>query len=370
MQRTPLGIGIVGYGVFGEVSTAAYATLPDVRIVAVVDTDPARQRAATEHYLARAYDSLGDLLGDPAVDLVVLNTPPWLHGPQASAALRADKHLFVEKPLATSLEDAYQIARLAQERHMRVSIDYVMRHVPLYQLVQNLVTGHVFGGVTAFALENFASNEALYPAHWFWDRRKSGGIFVEHGVHFFDLCDQIAQSTPQRVAAFGHTLPTGQQDRVAASVRFQNHVLATFAHSFDRRAILERTTVRVAFERGLVTARGWIPEQLEITGMLHQDAYPSFAALVEIAGGQMQHTTLDTTHATVRAVVSRPDRTADYVQAIRLGMADLVEAIRDPAFTPKVTLADGIQSLAVALAAQTAIEQSATQEVPQHDPQP
>lgn len=63
----------------------------------------------------------------------------------------------------------------------------MQRYNPLYTMVADLIQSQMLGKVLHGYLENYASDEGLDPDHWFWDRSKSGGIFLEHGVHFFDM---------------------------------------------------------------------------------------------------------------------------------------------------------------------------------------
>ena len=72
-----------------------------------------------------------------------------------------------------------------------VGINYVMRYDPLYQIVEQVALGGVLGRLTHVEFQNYASDEGLDDGHWFWDRQQSGGIFVEHGVHFFDIIGAI-----------------------------------------------------------------------------------------------------------------------------------------------------------------------------------
>ena len=361
-----IGIGIVGYGAFGEISTEQYATLPDARIVAVIDTDPQRQQLAVERFQTQAHRDLEQLIADPAVDVVVLNTPPWLHGSQAIQAAKAGKHLFVEKPLATHLDQAREVLEIAQEKHLHVSIDYVMRHVSLYATLRRLLAGPFFGDVTYMMLENHASNEALHANHWMWDRAKSGGIFVEHGVHFFDLCNTFTASLPQHVVGFAQTSAGDRQDRVLASVQYRNGSMATFVHSFDRRATLERTTLEITCERARVKVYGWIPERIEIEGMIAREHYDLLVATAGVPVTISKELAGPPAEAVVHLTITQPNRTAEYAAAIRAGMHDLLSAIRDPHFQLQVTAADGFASLALALAAQQSIETGTTQEVISH----
>jgi predicted dehydrogenase len=360
-MTAPVGLGMVGCGGFGAFTLAVYTSMPDVRVFAVTDVDAAACEAAAERCRARAYPDLESLLADRAVDLVVIATPPWLHGPQALAAAEAGRHLFVEKPLATDQATAERLLVVVGERGLRLSVDYVLRHVPLYRTLRVLTESGLLGAVTHISLENHASNEALHADHWFWDRMQSGGIFVEHGVHFFDLASKLAGSRPALVSGCAHTMADGRQNRVQASVGYANGVLASFYHAFDRPAFLERTALRVTMECGSARAFGWIPERLDVEGVVPAGRR---GELAELLGAELEVVDTPAPPSTpsvppgmlVRATLRRPDRTADYADAVRAGMADLVHAIHDPHYTAEVTPEDAFESLRLALAAQQAVD--------------
>jgi predicted dehydrogenase len=360
-MKDVLGLGIVGYGHFGAITAEEYARLAQIRIVGVAESDPQRRRLAAERFDVPTYENLDDLLSDPEVNIVVLNTPPWLHGPQALRAAEAGKRLFIEKPLATSLEEAREVLDVVAQNGLKLSVNYVMRHVSLYQRLHTLAASGLFGRMVYLALENDASNEALHAGHWFWDHTKSGGIFVEHGVHFFDLCNSLVKSVPERVVGFGSSSVDIRQDRVLASVQYADGTLATFSHCFDRLAILERTRLRVAFERALVSFHGWIPEVMELEGELPAEKVGELASLLG-APLDVVDAPSDESNKRLRVTLRQTDRTAEYGAAVRAGMEDLVRAIREPDYTPLVTPADAVSSLAVALAAQTSIDTGAPQE--------
>ncbi|MBE2271255.1 MAG: Gfo/Idh/MocA family oxidoreductase, partial [Anaerolinea sp.] len=94
MNVEPVGIGLVGAGAYGEFCLAAFAEMPEVRIAAVCDTDAARAGHFASRYNVPAYTDLAALIADPTVEIVALNTPPFLHAEQGVAALDAGKHLF------------------------------------------------------------------------------------------------------------------------------------------------------------------------------------------------------------------------------------------------------------------------------------
>jgi predicted dehydrogenase len=180
--------------------------LPGLAPVAVADRDRGRADAlAAAHRL----DACGPerLLADPRVAVVAVATPPASHAELALAALRGGRHVFCEKPLATRLEDATEVlAAAGAPGAPRLTVDYVLRRNPLYALVRRLQQA-LLGPPRRFALENLAADEHLAPDHWFWDRAASGGIAVEHGVHFFDAAAWLLGSQPERVQALESSPP-------------------------------------------------------------------------------------------------------------------------------------------------------------------
>jgi predicted dehydrogenase len=132
---------------------------------------------------------------------------------------------------------------------VQITVDYVQRFHPLHRLAREIVRSGVLGPLRRFALENFATDEALLPGHWFWDPALSGGIHIEHGVHFIDLCNQLAGQA-DTVSGLAQRRADGREDRVFASVRYGDEVIASFYHSFNQIRPLEHTTIRLDCTRG------------------------------------------------------------------------------------------------------------------------
>jgi len=194
--RSQLGLGLVGCGRFGEFCLTAFATIPNLKLIGVADRDQRRAEVTASAFGVTAYADYEALLADPDVDLVAINTPPALHAPMTLAAAAAGKHIFCEKPLATTIDDATSVLRAVRDTRVRLAVDYVMRWNPLYGLLHHLASlpagnGPLLGRLRRFGLENHAADEDLALDHWFWNDAISGGIFVEHGVHFFDVCDWL-----------------------------------------------------------------------------------------------------------------------------------------------------------------------------------
>jgi predicted dehydrogenase len=223
------------------------------------------------------------------------------------------------------------------------------------------VHSQVFGKFQHWSLENFASDDSLIPDHWFWDPSISGGIHVEHGVHFFDLCNHFAGRSPTEVYGNSQKRADGRKDRASATVLYGDEILATFFHSFNQIGSIEQTTIRVGCTHGHIEIEGWIPTKLSLYGLVNSNGLNTLKSLLK---DKLQirsefHGNASTFNhggvseklvAEVSANYETPNRQEQYQGAIQAGMRELIAAIkrRHPI---KVSLDDAILSLAVALAA-------------------
>jgi predicted dehydrogenase len=110
----PVGVGVLGYGYWGATLARNLAAASSTELVAIADADPDRRAAATSTGV-KVVDSLDDLLVDDEVNAVVIATPASLHVDSALRALRAGRHVLVEKPLAMDPESADEVVRVSDE---------------------------------------------------------------------------------------------------------------------------------------------------------------------------------------------------------------------------------------------------------------
>ena len=211
-----LGLGIAGAGRFAGFLAGAVADLPGLEVRAVADPDRGRAAILAREHGATASTDWRALLTDDRVDVVAVVAPPDRHAEITLAALAAGRHVLCEKPLATELGTARTVAAAAEASDRVLVVDHVLRYNPLLQALVRL-QDELLGPVQVFSFENDASDEDLPAGHWFWDEAVSGGIFVEHGVHFFDAAHLLLGSTPHLVSALAARRPDGTTDLVTAS---------------------------------------------------------------------------------------------------------------------------------------------------------
>jgi predicted dehydrogenase len=143
MEET--GFGVIGVGTWGELHAKVYATTPGARLAAICDADGERaRRVGAECGAARVCEDYHELLADPDVQAVSIVLPDYLHREATVAAAEAGKHVLVEKPLATTEEDALAVLRAAQSAGVTLCVDFHNRFSPLFHgLKQALDAGEL-----------------------------------------------------------------------------------------------------------------------------------------------------------------------------------------------------------------------------------
>ncbi|MGW2939058.1 Gfo/Idh/MocA family protein [Streptomyces sp. NPDC001156] len=157
--------------------------------------------------------------------------------------------VFCEKPVAVSLEAAAHVAEEAERASGVFVVDHVLRYNLILRLLQRLGGEGLLYPLRQFAFENDASDEDLGPDHWFWDPARSGGIHIEHGVHFFDATSALMGSGPVEVQGMAVRRPSGPVDIVVATATHPRGSVATHTHSFThappRRAAVDAPGLRL-----------------------------------------------------------------------------------------------------------------------------
>jgi predicted dehydrogenase len=267
-----INFAVVGAGGFAYFATTEFAKVPNVKLVGVYDevyNNALRLKEIDSE--VHIYNSLEELCSEPLIDLVYIATPPHLHYTQSKMALLAGKHVICEKPAAIALFHAEELRELADRKHLLFVVNLMQRYNILYQSVKELIQKKVLGCFLHGFFENYASDEFLPREHWFWDNEKSGGIFIEHGVHFFDMFSGWL-GEGKIIASQKMNRPNYPNiwDRFQATVQYSNG-LVNFYHGFDQPKALDRQEMRLQFERGEITLYEWVPTHSKITALCNEE---------------------------------------------------------------------------------------------------
>lgn len=268
-MKNELNIGIGGAGGFAAFASKAFSKIPGINIIAVADVNLSGAEKFAAAWGAEPYAHFESFLENKHIDLVYIATPPFLHYEQSKKALLAGKHVICEKPAALTWKEAEALRFLAKSSNRLYVVNLMQQYNPLFALIKTVIDERLLGDFLHGFFENYASDAALPLTHWFWDEGRSGGIFIEHGVHFFDLFEGWF-GKGKMVHAVGLRRPgteTPIYDRVHATAIYSGAAVS-FYHAFDQPALLEKQELRLVFERGEINLYGWIPVKLKLTGLL------------------------------------------------------------------------------------------------------
>jgi predicted dehydrogenase len=255
-----LRVGFLGAGLIATYhSKMVRSSGVDVVRAGVFDPDVERAEAfarASGHVAARSVEEVLD-----GSDVVYVCTWTSEHLPLVAAAAATGKHVFVEKPLATTLADAEALCAVLAASGTTNQVGLVLRHSPAYRAARALIEDDPAGRVMSvvFRDDQFIPIQGHYGSTWRGDIRRAGaGTFLEHSIHDVDMLQFLAGPVDHVGAneAFFHELP-GIEDVMAATVRFRNGAVGTMTSIWHD--ILDRPSqrsVEVFCERRMVTIGG------------------------------------------------------------------------------------------------------------------
>ena len=204
-----LGYAVIGTGMMGREHIRAVHQLNQARIVGVFDTNTQsvgkalKEFAGTEHEPPKAYKTIAEINQDAEVDAVLICTPNFTHREVFDAVKISGKAVLLEKPMATTLEDAFYIAKASLSYPAPIQLGMQYRYKSQYQLALNSLTRGELGDVKMVSLSEYRPPFLPKVNEWNKFSRYSGGTLVEKCCHYFDLMNRIANSQPVRVYASG-----------------------------------------------------------------------------------------------------------------------------------------------------------------------
>ncbi len=207
-------IGIIGLGFMGSTHLNACLRIPEVKLVAVADPKPRRLSGdlsdiqgniggpGARHDFSKLHACLTpeEVIADPNVEAVDVCLPTQLHLPVALAALRAGKHVLVEKPMALTGEECDQMIAAAEKAARVLMVAQVVRFWPDYAAARKLLRTGNLGPVRSAIFHRKCAAPAW--GKWLQDAKKSGGGVFDLLIHDADFCQQLF-GPPVAVSAVG-----------------------------------------------------------------------------------------------------------------------------------------------------------------------
>src|SRR5229473_4697581 len=225
MSRSAVSVGIVGLGRWAKVLTRAASKSDKIKIIAGYSRSEEKREAFHREVGVPVVSDLRTMLSYPMIDGVILTVPNEQHLPVAAQVAKAKKHVYTEKPIASSLEEGMEIAALEQKHGITVTVGHSARLLAGIRKMREAIDSGELGRV-AFLEANFSNPRGLEltPNVWRWYKDKApGGPLSQLAIHQFDVLHYLGGEIAEVSAMASKLSPVG------AEVDDQSMTLLKFA---------------------------------------------------------------------------------------------------------------------------------------------
>ena len=309
-----LNVGVFGVGHLGKFHLNNWKELKDVRLVGFFDPDDA---AATEvaatYQLERFPDAAALMDACDAVDIVA---PTNHHHALCAAAIRKGKHVFVEKPLAYTMDEALQLVKLAKEMNIKFQVGHVERFNPAYLAIANLQLNPMFIEVHRLAQFNPRGTEV--------------SVILDLMIHDIDIILHLVKSEVKSISASGVAVMTDTPDIANVRIEFNNGCVANLTSS--RISMKRMRKIRV-FQKDAYIGIDFLNKKTEVIRLKTPADEDVFAF------------DIDTPHGKKTIAVANPQ--IPEINAIKMELETFRDAIVNNT-QPIVSVVDGYRAMDVA----------------------
>jgi predicted dehydrogenase len=207
METSKIRLGMIGAGAIGSVHLNTFGKLSDEVILQGI-TDvylPLAEKRAEEYGIKTVFNSAEELIHDPQIDAVIIGVPNKWHAPLAIQALKAGKHVLVEKPMGINSEAAKEIVRAQRESGKVVMVGHQMRWQWQFQQIKEQIEKGSLGKIYNAKTGWFRRKGIPGWGSWFTQKTEAGGgPLIDIGVHMLDIALYL-MGNPKPVSVYGST---------------------------------------------------------------------------------------------------------------------------------------------------------------------
>ena len=345
MDHQQLRYAIIGTGMMGLEHQRNLAELPGATVTALADPDAgSRARAAAEvgGDKAEIVEDYRDILDTSLIDAVVIASPNMTHIEVAADVISSGLHVLIEKPLATTVADCKTLMALQQREGQVVAVGLEYRYMPPVAALIDVVSSGVLGRPVMVSITEHRFPFLVKVGNWNRFNENTGGTLVEKCCHFFDLMAQLTKAEPVSVMASGAMDINHRDERYDGRtpdildnafviVEFDNAMRATLDLCMFAEGSVDQEAISVIGTAG--KAEAFLPSSKLRVGL--RSAGSAGVEERVIVDPSIRH--------------EGYHHGASYVEHVRF--ADAIRTGRQP----DISLADGLRSVAVGVAAQRSI---------------
>lgn len=314
-----LKIGVLGAGHLGKIHMKCIRELPNVYdLVGFYDPNLANAKSASEQFGIMPFHSMDSLID--AVDVVDIVTPTTQHFLCAVAAIKKLRHVFIEKPVTTNIDEARRLIKLAKEAGIKAQVGHVERFNPAFTAAEPFLTQPRF--IETHRLAQFNP------------RGTDVSVVLDLMIHDIDIILSVTKANARRISASGVAVLSDTPDIANARIELDNGTVANLTAS---RISLKSMRKSRFFQRDAYISVDFLAKESEIVRMREVVGEPDpFSVTINLGEGK----------GVKEILFEKPE--IPETNAIRDELASLADAIHHDKFT-KVSLEDGTRALDVAL---------------------
>lgn len=312
-----LKIGVLGAGHLGKIHLKCIKEIPDFELVGFFDPDTANAEKIEQEYGVKWWDSLDRLID--AVDVVDIVTPTVSHFDCAARSLKKCRHVFIEKPIVTTLEEARELIKIAEEANVKVQVGHVERFNPAFLAAEPVFDRPMF--IESHRLAQFNPRGTDVP------------VILDLMIHDIDIVLSVVKSNIRKISASGVAVVSDSPDIANARIEFDNGCVANLTAS---RISLKNMRKARFFQRDAYISVDFLKKELEVVRIneVSPDS-PPLGFLLELGAGK----------GTKQINFDKPE--VKPLNAIRAELESFYTAIINNTI-PMVTINDGYSALEVA----------------------
>ena len=196
-KSQPIRIAIAGLG-FGEIVHIPAAQFNEnIELAGLWHPRQERLQEACAKHNLYAFKDWEDLISDPSIEGIIIATPPAPRFELALRALKAGKHLLLEKPIGLNADEVMELQRNALKRNLKIAVDYEYRAVPVFIQAKRIISQQKLDEPYFVKLDWLMSSRANpdRPWNWYSDEKSGGGVLGALGTHAFDMIHWLVGST-------------------------------------------------------------------------------------------------------------------------------------------------------------------------------
>ncbi len=219
-------IAILGSGFIASVHMEAWRNIEGAEVRAFFEVHPGKAQEFQKKYGLPHYDSFRTLLERENIDIVDICLPTFLHREYTEMAANAGKHVFCEKPIALTLDDALAMKEVCKRNGVHLMIGHVLRFWGEYVEAKKLLDAGACGKVRFVEAFRLSVTPTWSVEGWILDPRLSGGASLDLHIHDLDYVNWLL-GEPKKVFAWGLRSDKGSLDHITTQVQYRDGALAT-----------------------------------------------------------------------------------------------------------------------------------------------